>query len=72
VALHAHTKKTDAGDRGIKLRAKSSSATSDSEEKGLSTDYVGFSHIWDVDPNTSTAWTEGGVNAAEFGVLVES
>lgn len=72
VALHAHTKKDDAGDRGIKIRAYSNSTTSDSAEKGLSTDYVGYSHIWEVDPDTSSAWTEGGVNAAEFGILVES
>jgi hypothetical protein len=70
VALHVNVKKDDTGSRGVKLRAKSSATTSDSTEKTLDTDYIGFAHTWAVDPNTSVEWTQAGLNAAEFGVLI--
>ena len=31
---------------------------------------VAYFHMWDQDPNTSVAWIEAGVNAAEFGVKI--
>jgi hypothetical protein len=37
---------------------------------GVGTDYRQFLQLYETDPNTSAAWTEAGVNAAEFGAEV--
>lgn len=34
--------------------------------------YIACQQVWDEDPDTSAAWTESGLNAAEFGVEARS
>jgi hypothetical protein len=65
-------KKSDAGSRGLGVVCKNSSTTSDGPDTALSTTYAYLLRILETDPATSAAWTENGVNAAEFGVKVTS
>ena len=60
-------RKTDAATRAINLTTKSGSTTTDSANTTLSASYVGYSKIYDTDPNTAAAWTVSGVNALQIG-----
>jgi hypothetical protein len=70
VQLNLTAKKDDAGSRLLKPVVKSGSTTSSGSSQGLSTDYLQFAQIYETDPDTSAAWTESGVNSAEFGAEV--
>jgi hypothetical protein len=67
VQLNLTAKKDDAGTRLLKPVVKSGSTTSSGSSQGIGTDYRQFAQIYETDPDTSAAWTEAGVNAAEFG-----
>jgi hypothetical protein len=64
-------KKTDAGSRAIKAVVRRSGTDYDAAvEHFLSTSYASYKQALLVDPSTSAAWTEAGVNAMELGVKV--
>lgn len=63
----AWAKKTDVTTRAITLTTKSGATTTDSANIALSVSYVGYSKIYDTDPNTAGAWTVSGVNALQIG-----
>jgi hypothetical protein len=70
VQLNLTAKKDDAGTRLLKPVVKSGATTSTGASQGVGTDYRQYQQVYETDPNTSAAWTESGVNSAEFGVEV--
>jgi hypothetical protein len=57
----------------VKIYSSSSTAqTSPTDPAGAELSYTGSFLITTVDPNTSSAWTESGINAAEAGVSYNS
>lgn len=74
VCVKALVMKTDAGTRTVSLQMKSSSATSAGSNAGQIplTTYGYVDSFFDVDPNTSAAWTAAGLNAATSGLEVAS
>jgi hypothetical protein len=65
-------RKTDAGTRTARTIIRQNSTNYESSEIFPSTTYVPYPTIWETDPDTSSAWTETGVNSAEYGITVES
>lgn len=57
------------GASSTKVRIKSSATTSDTTAADYTTSYVNRFKLSTVDPNTSAAWAEAAVNAAEFGLV---
>jgi hypothetical protein len=62
--------KDDAGVRSISHLAKSGVSEQYSENQALSTDRKLYTSIHETDPATGAQWTQAGLNAAEFGVVV--
>lgn len=62
--------KDDAGARSIANVVRSGSTDEISATVALSTSQLFNVSVHETDPNTSAAWTEAGVNAAQFGVKV--
>lgn len=65
-------RKDDAGSRTARAMIRQNSSNYEGAELFPSTDYQHFPTIWETDPDTSSAWTETGVNSAEFGLTIES
>ena len=63
----AWAKKTDAGARDLRTVVRSGGTDYESSSFALSSGYILYRNIRTVDPNTSSAWTPSGVNAAEVG-----
>jgi len=61
-------KKTDAGISQMRAVARPLSTNRVGAAMFIGTDYQYFSEIWDLNPETSGAWTDATVNASEFGV----
>lgn len=68
VGAIAYSRKDDAGTRSICLEVLSGSSTSDSASTAQSTTYQYEQGFFPTDPNTSSGWTQAGVNAAEIRV----
>jgi hypothetical protein len=69
VLTRAVATKDDAGARGVKLLLKSGTTTSTGATNTLELSaWLAFSAVAEADPNTSSAWTASGVNAAQVGV----
>lgn len=63
-------KKDDAGARSINARLRLASTDYDGAAHSLGDSYAGYMHIWETNPNTSTAWTESDINGMELGYEV--
>ena len=63
-------RKDQAGARSLAGATKSGSATTAGPAIALPSTYGMLRQLQETDPNTSTAWTASGVNAAEFGARV--
>lgn len=70
VQILANAKKDDAGARSLATVTRSGTTDFDGATAVLSTSYIYYSDIREVDPNTSAAWTKTNFDAAEFGVKV--
>lgn len=68
VAMTMVAKYTGTGGPDVKGKVKSSAATATDAARTLGPTYSPHRAFFARDPNTSAAWTESGVNAAEFGV----
>jgi hypothetical protein len=62
--------KDDAGTRSIAHLAKQGVSEAFTSAIPLSTDRKLYTTIHETDPATGTAWTQAGINSAEFGVVV--
>lgn len=67
VAVSNFAKYTNTGGPDVKGKAKSSASTATGAAKVLTSAYVQSQEFFAQDPNTAAAWSEAGVNAAEFG-----
>jgi hypothetical protein len=72
VIVEPTIRKDDAGSRTARALIRRSSVNYEGAELFPSTDYQQFPTLWEQDPSTSSAWNETGVNAAEFGLTIES
>lgn len=54
------------------LRLRSSATNSDTNARDLSTSYASYGKLYATDPATATAWTTGGLDAVELGVLEDN
>lgn len=70
VNLKGHVKNVDVGSASMRQLCLSGGATANGSDVALTLAYKRYSEVFYVDPNTSAAWTFGGVNAAEFGIEV--
>ena len=70
VQILARAKKDDAGARSLATVTRSGGTDFDGATQALSTSYIYYSDIREVDPATSAAWTAANLNAANFGVKV--
>lgn len=71
VGIKTLGKKVDGGAADLKAVVRSNVTETDSAALGLTTAYTAKQAIYEIDPNTSTDWTTGGVDAMEAGVKVE-
>lgn len=62
--------KDDAGARSISHLAKQGVSEQYSSAIALSTDRKLYTTVHETDPATGSAWTQAGINSAEFGVVV--
>jgi hypothetical protein len=72
VIASTYAKKDDAGSRTGRLVCRRSSTNYEGSSFNPSTDYLYFDEVWEQDPSTAAAWTESNLNAAEFGIKVQS
>lgn len=70
VMVQAMARKDDAGVRSLGLVVKSGTTTSDGAGVALSSTYAPVQRYLLTDPDTGSAWTVAGVNAAECGQKV--
>jgi hypothetical protein len=68
--LNIIAKKDDSGTRSICAVCRSGGTDYDGDTQALSTSYLDYRQVREVDPATSAAWTKTNLNAAEFGVKV--
>jgi hypothetical protein len=73
VEASALVRKEDAGFREIRLQARSNVTEAESGNISFSAnEYRYINHIFENDPNGAIDWTEASVNAAEFGIVLET
>ncbi len=65
-------RKPSAGDRLIRAAISSGLSTGESVPDGVPIDWFASRSMFEQDPDTATAWTVSGINAAEFGITIES
>ena len=63
-------KRVESGDGLARLIARPTGTNFNGATKGLPGDYIYQKHVWENNPQTTNAWTESEINAAEFGVEV--
>jgi len=65
-------RKEDAGFREVRVISRSNVTEVESADKTLGVDYVYVNHIFENDPNGGGNWTETAVNAAQFGLDLQT
>jgi hypothetical protein len=70
VVEKVRARKSDAGTRSIQHVMRSGSTDYQGATRSLTTSHAYYHHVREVDPNTTAAWGEVGVNAAQVGVAV--
>lgn len=70
VQVNMYARKTDASSRDVASHTKSSSTSVDGTSQPVTQTYKFYNQILQTDPNTSAAWTETNLEAAEFGYKV--
>jgi hypothetical protein len=70
VGVKVLAKKTEGGSPDLKALARSGTTDEASDALGFGTDYQAKQVVYEQDPDTSAAWTTGGVDNAEFGIEV--
>lgn len=68
--INMTAKKDDSGTRSIAAVTRSGGTDTDGTSQALSTSYICYREVSEVDPNTAAAWTRTNLNNAEFGVKV--
>ncbi len=69
--MTCRARKTDAGTRSFKTIARSDVTEADAGAFNHASGSCGYyQDICEADPDTDVAWTEAGVDAAEFGIKI--
>jgi hypothetical protein len=63
-------RKDDAASREVRCTVKSGAATANGAPHALTAGYVYYRDIFETDPDTSAAWTSGGIIALQIGPQV--
>jgi hypothetical protein len=71
IQVDLDSSKSDAGTKIVAPIALSNAVLGEAANTALATGYFFATGILTTDPNTSTAWDESGVNAAEFGIVIK-
>jgi hypothetical protein len=72
VEASALIRKEDAGFREIRHVARSNVTEVEGPNKVFGANYKNIGHIFEKDPNGDIEWDEASVNAAEFGIVLET
>lgn len=72
IGIHAYMIKTSSGARTARLITRSGGTDYEGGDITLAETPVSYSQYRDVDPDTTSAWTESDLNSAQFGVKVEA
>lgn len=72
IQLNYFARKDDAGSRGIRSLTRVSSTDYEGSTIPIGTDYRYAMQIVEQNPNTSSAWTDTAINAAEFGYKLQT
>lgn len=67
VQATALARKDDAGSRSLALVARPGSTDRVGATQAVADTYAAYAQVWDVNPDTSAAWTVAQVNASSFG-----
>lgn len=70
VQVVVNARNPDGGTNTLILKAKTGTTEEDSATKNLSSGFAYYTHLMLVDPDTSIAWTESGVNGMQAGVEI--
>lgn len=70
--LNVAARKDDSGTRTLHGVMRVNGTNYESADIALSTSYMVYRQIQELNPNTSTAWTEAIINGAEFGYKVQA
>lgn len=65
-------RKMSGGDRLIRNTISSGLSTAESTADGVPVDWFASKSMSETDPDTAAAWTVSGINAAKFGITIES
>lgn len=68
VQICSYVKKSDAGNREVRHVTRVSATDYNSTAQSLGSSYKIIRDIRETDPSTAVAWTEAGINGAEFGI----
>jgi len=72
VQANLNARKDDAGTGGMKPVVYLASTEYEGTEKAMLDSYFDHTTIWELNPNTTVAWTQSDINGAEFGYKVAS
>jgi catechol 2,3-dioxygenase-like lactoylglutathione lyase family enzyme len=72
VEASALIRKEDAGFREIRHVARSNVTEVEGPNKVFGTNYKNITHIFEKDPDGDVVWDEASVNAAQFGIVLET
>lgn len=64
----AVARKDDVGSRTLRTKLKSGGTTSNGASNALAITYAGIADMYEVDPNTGSAWTKTAIDAMEVGI----
>lgn len=70
VQVKSYTKKDDAGARSIRNKVRVNGTDYNGSTQAISTSYVYYQDVFELDPDTGMAWVEADLNSAEFGYEV--
>ena len=70
VQLNVQAKNPGVGSRSLAGLARAGGVTATGADQALTSAYRNLTQVWEVAPDTEVAWTQAGVNGAEFGVQV--
>lgn len=72
VQVNMAARKDDAGGRTFRSLTRVSGTDYEGDSQNVGTDYRYFRQIIEKNPNTTAAWTESEINAAEFGYKLQA
>jgi hypothetical protein len=72
VGVCLRARKQETGERQVRTVARSGTTEVESGDKALGVGWRYLNHIYENDPNGGGNWSEANVNAAQFGIKIQS